>query len=134
MFSYKLKFEIYADKFVIQPEAIQELCEELSKNPRTDQGICWHLYKASSNDSIFDTCGRFIADIVYEIFSDCCQTWPHYSGDSRYPIKIIPCWRTPKIEYIWTTDKWEGNPGKHRRSLLKHFSASITKPIVITRG
>lgn len=115
-----LKYEMHPDKVIVQAKEIRRLCREISRDPVQHYGICRNMEIKMINMDVMRY--HAIYDNLIQQFRSCCKTWPHYSGSPVFPIKALRTSKNGAEEFYKISNYWQGNSGRHRRSLLHHFA------------
>ena len=101
---------LFNDKSVAVKEAIESLeTWAVSGAPFTNVGVCANL---AFNIECVDIDWYFVVGCA-------ARSWPHYSGNSAYPVPLHS--RLPK-EAFEEEALWEGVYGELRRNLCKHIA------------
>jgi hypothetical protein len=117
---FVLKYEKHPNKVIVRAKEIRRLCREISRDPVQHYAICRNMeIKMVNMDAM--SC-RAIYNNLIQQFRSCCKTWPHYSGSPSYPIKAFLTYADAVEEFRYVQNYWQGNSGRHRRSLLHHFA------------
>lgn len=99
---------------------LKKIPEELEKWPLRGAGIC-----TMANYMLLDSNDLSLLELLSPLF----YKWPFFSGDARFP---VPSW-TPELSaeraYYRSLDKWSGEYGAMRLSLLFFLIEELEKEV-----
>lgn len=81
-------------------------------------GICYNVKRALYQLGLYEVCYSTELPALFE-------TWPKYSGDSRFPVpSTYKDWSAEK-QFNMTVNMWEGEYGELRVELLDHCISEL---------
>lgn len=104
-------------------DALQHL--QLNGAVYETSGICWNTHQVFEQE---DTCLRFDEEKLKQVF----VKWPKFSGDIEYPVPSSTDGCTPREQYDFTDNVWEGDYGDLRKELLQFCIDELSKEQVCT--